>query len=191
MDNLFNVLSKQININLIIRSIILTNTTVKSYKKSEKILQQGDIVTKLFFNEKGIIRKSIDRNGKNITLHYIQPGNFFTCIQSLNPDTETKNCQYNFELITPGQILSTDFSTLYGLVKKFPTIKRVYDKVIQDYYLREEQRAIDLQSLSATERYHNFITEFPDVLEHAKMMDIASLLGINQETLSRIRKKLK
>jgi CRP/FNR family transcriptional regulator, anaerobic regulatory protein len=191
MDTLFNVLSKEININLAIRSVILNSTNVKSYKKPGKVVQQGDLITEVFFNEKGIIRKSVDRNGKNITLHYIQPGNFFTCIQSLNPDTDTKHCKYNYELITPGQIISMEFSALYGIAKKIPSIKKMADKVIQDYYLREEERAIDLQSLSATERYNNFIAEFPEVLEHAKLMDIATLLGINQETLSRIRKKLK
>jgi CRP/FNR family transcriptional regulator, anaerobic regulatory protein len=129
-------------------------------------------------------------NSKNITLHYILPGNFFTCIHTLNPETDITTSQYNYELISPGQIVSLDFENLFSLVKQFPVIKKIYDKVIHDYYLREEKRAIELQSLTAIERYINFVVEYKDVLEYAKLSDIASLLGINHATLSRIRAKL-
>jgi CRP/FNR family transcriptional regulator, anaerobic regulatory protein len=191
MENLFSVLNSHFEINLIIKSFLLSATRVESYKKAHKIISQGDYVNRLYFNEKGIIRKSININNKNITLHYILPGNFFTSILSLSPETKDSPSPYTYELINPGQICSIDFDNLFLFVKEFPLIKKVYDKVIQDYYLLEEKRAIEFQTLSAVERYNIFVAEFAEVFEYAKLRDIAGLLGINHATLSRIRAKLK
>jgi CRP/FNR family transcriptional regulator, anaerobic regulatory protein len=190
MENLFNTLSEHVKMNLLIKSILIKVTAVKSFKKPENIINQGDTINTMYYIEKGIVRKSVERNNKNITTHFITAGNFFTCHESLQSESSNQLCKYNFDLITPGQLLHTDFKNIHFLFKTIPAIKRVFNKVMQDYYYIEEKRVIDLLSLSATELYQNFLHDYPEVSEHAKLGDVASYLGIEQESLSRIRKKI-
>ncbi len=77
--------------------------------------------------------------------------------------------------------------------------KELYEKVpawnqicrdLADYKSREMiERANEFQTMSATERYRKFCKDQPAVLQRATLGHIASYLGIDIATLSRIRKK--
>jgi len=54
----------------------------------------------------------------------------------------------------------------------------------------KEKRERDLLLLDAVTRYKNFLIEFPGMEQRIKQGIIASYLGIQPETLSRIRKKI-
>lgn len=48
-----------------------------------------------------------------------------------------------------------------------------------------------LRTLDAGQRYKHFLREFPTVAINAKLEDIASYIGVTQQSLSRIRKEIK
>jgi len=47
-----------------------------------------------------------------------------------------------------------------------------------------------LRTLDAQERYKHFLKEFPSVALEVKLEDIASYIGVTQQSLSRIRKNI-
>ena len=51
-------------------------------------------------------------------------------------------------------------------------------------------RYLHLYQKSPTERYHELVEKYPDVLEQVKLRDIASYLLVTPIHLSRIRKKM-
>jgi hypothetical protein len=59
----------------------------------------------------------------------------------------------------------------------------------QNEYRRLHQSHKDRLSLSAAERYLNFVKQFPDVCQRCNLGYIASYIGITQPTLSRLRSK--
>jgi hypothetical protein len=50
-------------------------------------------------------------------------------------------------------------------------------------------RAESFQTLSASERYQKFCKEYPQLLQRINLSYIASFIGVDNATLSRIRKK--
>jgi CRP/FNR family transcriptional regulator, anaerobic regulatory protein len=58
---------------------------------------------------------------------------------------------------------------------------------MQNAYIREQLRVIQNLSLTAEERYHNFLTKYPQVAKLVTQKQIASYLGITPEFLSTIR----
>ena len=46
------------------------------------------------------------------------------------------------------------------------------------------------KQMTADDKYRFFMENHPDVLQRIKLKDLASLIGISQETLSRVRTKL-
>ncbi len=68
-------------------------------------------------------------------------------------------------------------------------IERLVRIGYEGYYIRLEERFVNAQFKSATERYQNLLQQSPHILERVPLGYIASYLGISQETLSRIRNK--
>ena len=85
------------------------------------------------------------------------------------------------------------------MVISYEKQKELYEKIpawnlicrdLADFKSREMiERANRFQTLSATERYHAFCKEHPDLLQRTTLGNIASYIGVDIATLSRIRKK--
>ena len=86
-------------------------------------------------------------------------------------------------------MLAITFDEMKELYTRIPMWNRICidtadrkNKVLAD-------RAKEFQTLSATERYKKFCKEHKTVYQNATLGQIASYLGIDIATLSRIRKK--
>jgi CRP/FNR family transcriptional regulator, anaerobic regulatory protein len=191
MNKLFDYLNQLFEVNAALRSALLDICTIQSYKKQTVFLQEGEPANKLYFCERGIVKKSINRYNKTITLYFINSGNFFSSNYLLNKNVDYQMSLYNWELISAGQIISIDLDKLFAAMHAFPKIHILHNQIIEKSFSQEINRSLELQFLSATEKYQAFANQFPEVLATARLKDVASSLGINQETLSRIRQKLK
>jgi hypothetical protein len=80
------------------------------------------------------------------------------------------------------------YNSLQEIYSRFPEAERTGRLIIENYYIHLEERVINLQFKSAKERYERLLERYPGIILRAPMGNIASYLGITQETLSRIRK---
>ena len=60
-------------------------------------------------------------------------------------------------------------------------------QLLENAYIREQLRIIQNLSLSAEERYHQFLTKYPQVAKQVTQKQIASYLGVTPEFLSALR----
>ena len=58
---------------------------------------------------------------------------------------------------------------------------------MQNAYIREQLRIIQNLSLSAEERYRNFLAKYPQIAKQVTQKQIASYLGVTPEFLSALR----
>ena len=79
---------------------------------------------------------------------------------------------------------------LTGMLNEYHEIERLVRIVYEKYYLRLEERFVNAQFRTATERYQTLLMQTPHIIERVPLGYIASYLGISQETLSRIRSRL-
>ncbi len=66
-------------------------------------------------------------------------------------------------------------------------LARWWSAIHQDEYRRLHRSHKERLTLPAADRYRAFASQFPEVARRARLTDIASYLGINLSTLSRIR----
>ncbi len=71
-----------------------------------------------------------------------------------------------------------------------PKFERFFRIIMQNSYVREQLRTIQNLSITAEERYINFVNKYPQFVQRVPLKQIASYLGITPEFLSVIRKKL-
>jgi CRP-like cAMP-binding protein len=159
--------------------------TKKKVAKRALILKEGQLCKYINFVESGILRAFyLDKTGKESTVMFAVADWWVTdmyCFVNQQP------AMLNIEALEDScvlQLLKEDLDELYDKVPKFERFFRI---ILQNAYVREQLRVIEDLSLSTEERYTNFISKYPQVVELVTQKQIASYLGITPEFLSMIR----
>lgn len=166
--------------------------TVKSYSNerlmaNDFLLIEGKISNKIAFIKSGIFRSFVyDNEGNEITTQFFLSGNLIISFESFNNQVPSKE---NIIAIIDSDISTITFERQKELYKLVPAWQNIC-KDLADFKSREMiSRSLQFQTLSATERYKLFCKQNPEIIQKVALKHIASYLGIDIATLSRIRKK--
>jgi len=161
--------------------------TLKEFSKGDHLFRQGDVCRHLFYIKKGLVRiYYYSSKGKEITLWFSSEDTLITAIDSFYNHKPTRdNCEALEDLvvytITQSQ-LKTLLNNKNGAQIAFYIMFEVTRKIAE---------LIDsIRFRSAEERYASLMSNQPAILQRVALGQIASYLGITQETLSRIRGKI-
>jgi len=166
----------------------LVNSVQKiRFKKGDEILGIGENCNHLYFINKGIIRGYYFLETKEITNWFAQEKEFATCFYSF---IAKKLSVESIGALEDCELIRIPYSALQELYARFPETERVGRIIMETYYLKLEERLLNIQFKSAKERYQNLMEFKPSIIRRAAMGQIASYLGITQETLSRIRAEI-
>jgi len=161
---------------------------VKTIAKNEFFLEEGRICDYIGLVNKGVLIyfKSMD-NGNEITTDFAFEGDWVTVNQSRLNNSPSA---ISIKAIEDAEILVIKQSDLSGLYIRIPKIERLGRILMEQAYLKIVRQSVDLQVLTATERYENLLQEFPEIFQRVQLYHIANYLGIAPKSLSRIRKEL-
>lgn len=160
----------------------------KCVKKKEFILRAGDICRYHTFINKGCLRRyTVDRNGKEIIINFGVENWWLGDLESL----ENKNpTSYYIQALEDCETLRISSINFLRILEEMPKYKIFYEsKVSQSYYATIKRLSI-AQSGSTEEKYLLLIKEQPELFQRIPQHYIASYLGIEPESLSRLRKRL-
>ncbi|MEM6629571.1 MAG: Crp/Fnr family transcriptional regulator [Bacteroidota bacterium] len=147
----------------------------KHIRKGEIIQQRGEINSKVFHVDKGLLRSySIDEKGRE---HIFMFAAEACCI------ADGQKPEKPAELFIDA--IEDSIVTIY---EKEPEPEFKGNAYIQMIY-GLQRRVIMLMSSSAIERYESFLETYPDIAQRVPQRMIASYLGITPESLSKIKRK--
>lgn len=149
------------------------------------IFQKGSICKDLFFLEEGTVKcTTINTQGENQVLWVVFEGRFFTEPHSFFSQTLAKNSLYALQDCT---VQTISYKNFQYLLKASHDWAFWLSQVLQ-YELCQTLEEYHWQVHGdATERYNRLLKTYPKILQNVPLGDIASLLGISQVSLSRIR----
>lgn len=184
MEALFKIIRSKVNLSQELATAIKENFVCQEYPKKTQLLREHQYCQKLFFLEKGTIRTFYYHNGKDISSWFYNEEHFVSSWYSFY--NQAPSFEY-IETLDDCTIYFIDYHNYQKLLEKYPSFER-FGRLM----LEEQVAFIDFYSkgymfLSAKERYKLLLEYFPDVELRIKLGDIATYLGITQETLSRIR----
>ena len=180
-------ISSIISISTSLEEEIKTISKKISISKGNSILNIGERSENLFFIEKGLLRGYYFDDGKEVTNWFAQETEFATCFYSFIADKPS------FEIIQAledCELIQIPYYRLQNLYKSFPETERIGRVITENYYIKLEERILSLQFKTAKERYQKLVSTKASLLQRASLGQIASYLGITQETLSRIRSEM-
>jgi len=155
-------------------------------KKGHELLQEGKTCDRVYFLAKGTLRGYYYFKGKDIT-HWIYAED--SMVTSWHSFIRQEPAEDYLEVSEVSFLESLTHTQLNFLYKKHPTLERFGRLVIEDQIAQIDQFYKGFYFLSAKEKYQLLIAVFPSIVQRANLGHIASMLGISQETLSRIRGK--
>lgn len=136
----------------------------------------------------GLIRAFyIDNQGNEITVNFVQENRYATHYTAFISRTPGK---YYFQCIEPTILVNLSYDHIQTGYDKFPDIER-YGRLIAEEVLKFQQKRIESFLFdTAEQRYLDFIKENPDLFNRVSLSHLSSFLGMERQTLTRIRQKL-
>jgi len=167
---------------------LLSIGQAKTLKQGEYFIQAGEVPRKFAFLGSGLFRYVyISNKGYEYTKGIIPELNFLSSYSAM---ILQKPSYFYIEALENSEILEVSYEQWLKLMETNVFWVKVLLHFIEKGFIIKEKRERDLLLLDAETRYMNFLEEFPGMYKRVKQTIIASYLGIQPESLSRIKKKL-
>ena len=158
----------------------------KKQEKGDFLIEEGKTCNHLYFLAEGVARTYFYQKGKDIT-HWIYPKE--NMITSWHSYLLRKPSAEYIELTEKAVLVSLSYDDWQELYQKYLELERFGRLIIEEQIALVDDFYKGYYFLTAKEKYELLITNFPTITQIANLGHIASMLGISQETLSRIRGK--
>jgi CRP-like cAMP-binding protein len=167
-------------------TVIAEALEYREVKEGEVLLTTGDYAREMFFIGKGVLKiTSVNEKGTVVTHFFLKENQFCTILHSFNNNVPAHE---NIIAATDAQLVVFNREKLFGLYNTLPYFKELIHSITQQALLNKIQLRNSYLGEDATSRYHNFLMNQSDVALRVALSDVASYLGITQQSLSRIRK---
>lgn len=154
------------------------------FPKKHLLVKEGQVAKRVYFIKEGFARAFFYHDDKESTTWFMGKGDVMISVFSFftqQPGVE------NIELLEDSLLQSLTWTQLQSIYADFVEFNFIGRILTEKYYMMSEERAILHRTLSALERYKIMIKKYPEIMQKAKLGQIASYLDMSQETLSRIR----
>ena len=162
--------------------------SILKLKKKQIRIHENEIQDSIAFIYSGLIRSYfINENGKEINNAFFSENEFVTDYLSFIKQQKTK---YTFECLEDCTLISIPFETVETAYDKYKNFAN-FGRKIAEWAL--ENRTKKYESFlyeTAEERYLRFIDENKSILNRISLSHLASYLGIERQSLSRIRSRI-
>lgn len=160
----------------------------KEISKKEFLLKEGEVCKFEGFVTKGLLRVyHIDKNGFEKILYFAIENWWITDIDSFTAETPS---QLFIEALEDSQVLVISKKDKEFAYANLPKIEKLFRVMTQKTHVALQRRMIDNLSKTADQRYIEFSTKYPQLIQRLSNIQIAAYLGITNVFLSNIRKKI-
>lgn len=186
MNHFIDYIKRYVNLTKEIENEIKNLILIEETPKGHLLLKEGKVCERLYFISKGTLRTYHYQDGKDIT-YWIYPEN--SVITSWHSYILRKPASEYIETTEDSVLISLSYNQWQELYLKYPKLERFGRLILEEQMSLLDDFFKGYYFLTAKEKYELLINAFPSITQRANLGHIASMLGISQETLSRIRGK--
>jgi hypothetical protein len=157
-----------------------------TYRKGEFYNEYKNVCRYLGFVSKGVFRiyRFHEDSGTERNMLFFTSGQFMSSYKSFLNQT---SCEYYTESMTESDIHHVHLQHLYSKSPAWQRFGRLFAESALDSIMTNTEGFL---FKTAEERYLNMLQKYPDILKSVPLYHVASYLGIEGPSLSRIRKRM-
>lgn len=166
--------------------VYFINGTVK---KGEVLPLLNSFTQQMGYINKGLFRSYyIDpKSGKEINTYFYQENQLMVSFMIFKEDN---SCNYYIEALEDAEVTyidQKDLQKLYRTSHKWEHFGRI---LAEAYYRGTYKRFESFTFYTPEERYMELLKDFPKIFQRTSLINISSYLGVESQSLSRIRKRI-
>ncbi len=159
----------------------------REYKAKDYFLSEGNVCELIGFVNKGCFRTYYLGDGKEINTHFAFENEFVTEYDSF---LQQKPSRYFIQALEDAEIVTFDLAALQNAYDQSHRWERFGRMITEHSYKLINQREESFLFLDGEQRYLELVQNQPRLFDRIPLYHIASYLGLERESLSRLRKKL-
>ncbi|RAJ08938.1 Crp/Fnr family transcriptional regulator [Arenibacter echinorum] len=159
----------------------------KQFNKGDFFIKEGKITNQLAFIDEGSFQYYSLSKGEERTTYIALQNSFVASLLSYLREIPSRE---NIRALTKATLWIIDKKNVVKLQNEVPAFKEFYIGLIEWQICCIDKSKFDLLTLTADERYKKLMEEEPEILQQIPLQYIASMMGITQRHLSRLRKNI-
>lgn len=161
--------------------------TPRQFTRGDYLTREGQVEHHLYYLDTGATRHYFLRDGKEFTVDFHFPGDFVTAYYSF---LTREPSEVSIVCLEDTRTTSITHDALQDFYVRHPVAERLGRLMAEYQYRLRLKKEMDLLSLTAGERYRALLSKNPALVSGLSVKHLSSYLGIQPESLSRIRKNL-
>jgi len=167
---------------------IFNRLELRKFKKNQTIIRARTVPKELFIIKKGIVKIEVENN----------IGEIYTCgfhaedevVGSFQGYIFQERSDLRITCLESTEVLCFNFQDFEFISESYPGFKASFYELL---FKVQHRKFIDKSLMinqDARARYESFIMKHYDMLDRIPLKDVASFLGIQQQSLSRLRRAM-
>ena len=167
-------------------SFITEGLSIYFLKIKDLYFKEGDVQRNIGFLVSGLIRVFyVDEKGNEITTWFVKENEYVTDYPAFIRQGSTR---FNFQCLEPCVIVNLPYPAMQEGYQKYKNIEKYGRLVAEEVVVLKQSRIESFLFENAEQRYLNFISTNPNLFNRISLTYLSSFLGIERQSLSRIRK---
>jgi CRP-like cAMP-binding protein len=161
--------------------------TRRFLKKGEYLIREGQVCNHVSFINKGSFRVYKEHNGQEFTKKFFFEHEYATAYESF---LTRRPSELDMKALEDCDLIELSYDKTQLLYSNYPIWEKYGRLLAENLFLILCDRTHSLLYNSPEENYLKLMTQQPQIIERIPQQYIASYLGIQPESLSRIRKRM-
>lgn len=170
------------------QELFLSKTETKQYKAKTIILHSGEICKHSYFVNSGLLRNfNINDNIVEHVLSFACEGWWIGDMYSL---LSQKPGNLFIEVLEDAEVVLLSKENQEELYLEIPKLERFFRILTENSLVANQDRIMDIISLSAEERFDKFCKRYPTLIQRVPQKQIASYIGVTPEFFSKMKSRM-
>ena len=177
-----NITTEEVN------KFLLPAIKVREFGKKQFIIRAGEVENYINFIGKGLIRKYYLHDNEEKIVQLAIEGHLVSSQESLYTRTPS---EYYIEAIEPTTLISLVNEDLEKMFGESHNMERMGRLIVTHTMVLIDKRQMSLIKQSPRDRFLNFVSNYPEIIQRVPQKYLASFLNIKPETFSRFKHLIK